>query len=163
LKIVIELNRDDLIAALAAGMPVKAEVSAPKLAKPAEKKPAKVTVVESEEFDESDEPAKPAKPAKAAKAKAKPAPVEEEAEEEETEEEAEEEETEEEAEEESEEEDEFITGDDLSKLKKALNAHKAAQGGKPKKTLEILRKFAPGGSEKVKPDVLPKLLKALKV
>lgn len=58
---------------------------------------------------------------------------------------------------------EYVIGADLQKLKKALNAHKAANGGKPKKTLEILRKYAPLGSEKVDPKVLPKLLAALKV
>lgn len=171
MKIVIELSREDLIAALNAGQPIKGEIVAPKEmlkdSKPLKKKTK--AEEETEEFSEEeteDEPVKKkaSKEKPAAKTKAKPsAKEEEEAEEEEEESEEETEEEGEEGDDASTEEDEYITGEELVKLKKALNAHKAANGGKPKKTLEILRKFSPGGSEKVKPDVLPKLLKALKV
>jgi hypothetical protein len=161
MDLVIRISREDLLAALTGTSPT-ASVSATAIAPAAKAKPAKAPkpAPVEEEFDETEE--ETPKPAKKAKSKPAPvaAPVEEE--EEETEEEEESEDDESEEEEESDDE-EFITGEDLVKLKKALNAHKASQGGKPKKTLEILRKYAPGGSEKVKPDQFPKLLKALKV
>lgn len=167
MKIVIELSREDLIAALNAGQPIKGEVVAPKSMLKDSKGAKKAKAEEpEEEFDETEEAEEKPKKTAAKKGKAKPAAKEEEPAEEPEEEgeEEESEETEEEGEEgEAEEDDEYITGEDLVKLKKALNAHKAANGGKPKKTLEILRKYAPGGSEKVKPDVFPKLIKALKV
>lgn len=168
MDLVIRISRDDLLAALLSN-PATLDLtasskSAPKPAKAVKApKPAPVEA-DFDETEEDEEPVKPAKAVKVAKPKAKPAPVEEDEDEsEEIEEDAEAEEVEEGEEESESDEDEFISGEELTKLKKALNAHKSANGGKPKKTLEILRKFAPGGSEKVKPDVLPKLLKALKV
>lgn len=163
MDLVIRISREDLLAALQNGGSIvpTATALAPKVKAEKPAKAPKAAPVE-EEFDEDEEEAKPAKPAK--KTKAKPAPVAPPVEEDDEESEDEEEETEADDEEETDgDDDEFISGEELTKLKKALNAHKAANGGKPKKTLEILRKFAPGGSEKVKPDVLPKLLKALKV
>lgn len=118
---------------------------------PKKKRGRKAKAEVEEDDDEDEAPAKKTKNAKK----------------EEPEDEEDDEDSEDEGDEDSEDEDddedaEYVTGDDLKKLKKALAAHKKANGGKPEKTVKILHKFA-DSSEEVKVEDLPKILKALKV
>lgn len=177
MEILIKLNAQDLAEALKkAGMSVADATATPKLAAVAaipESAPkkrgrppkAKVEEVEDEtdeiEADEEPAPKKRGRPAKAASTKK--AAVEEEDEETEADEaEDDEEDVEEEAEDEEDvEEPEYVTGGDLTKLKKALQAFAKAKGTKDA-AVKVLRKFAPS-SEKVKVGDLAKLMKALKV
>lgn len=117
-------------------------------------KPAKL----DDEADEAPTPRKRGRPAKA-----EPKEVEIVEDEEEIDEETETGEDEEEIEDESEEDEapEVVEGEDLAKLKKALQAFSKAKGSKDA-AVKVLRKFAPS-SEKVKVGDLKALLKALKV
>lgn len=127
---------------------------------PVAAKPAKQKLDDADDDETPVATKKRGRPAKVA------APVDEveETDEEETEEddEVEEDETEESDDDEVEEDEPtVVTGEDLTKVKKALQAYSKAKGSKDA-AVKVLRKFAPS-SEKIKVGDLKALLKALKV